>query len=211
MRWGFRCVAQVLRRADVPWMRRLLMTFGHFPDEAFLASQASTITLTAGLEAWRGGETGVLNEGRLYLHAWGFRPEDIALAAEGGEDTHLDGFVAALGKLPLEFSPGEAWNYSVSTDVLGIAVERLSGLRLGDYFERHIFAPLGMTGSNPTDRDMERHPAGATPHAGHHRRRGELGQAGRALHPQSGVPRGPFPVDGSEIARRPSDAPGPVH
>ena len=79
MRWGFRCVAQVLRRADVPWMRRLLMTFGHFPDEAFLASQASTITLTAGLEAWRGGETGVLNEGRLYLQAWGFRPEDIAL------------------------------------------------------------------------------------------------------------------------------------
>lgn len=60
---------------------------------------------------------------------------------------HLDSdeFVSRLSKLPLEFSPGERWNYSVSTDVLGIAVERLSGLRLGDYFERHIFAPLGMT------------------------------------------------------------------
>jgi len=60
---------------------------------------------------------------------------------------HLDSdeFVARLAKLPLEFAPGERWNYSVSTDVLGIAVERLSGQRLGDYFERHIFAPLGMT------------------------------------------------------------------
>ena len=59
---------------------------------------------------------------------------------------HLDSdeFIARLGKLPLEFSPGERWNYSVSTDVLGVAVERLSGMRLGDYFEQHIFAPLGM-------------------------------------------------------------------
>src|SRR3982751_1130829 len=34
----------------------------------------------------------------------------------GGLD--LQGFIAALGKLPLEFTPGSAWNYSVSTDVL---------------------------------------------------------------------------------------------
>lgn len=60
---------------------------------------------------------------------------------------HLDSeeFIARLGKLPLEFSPGERWNYSVSTDVLGVAVERISGMRLGDYFQQHIFAPLGMT------------------------------------------------------------------
>ena len=40
----------------------------------------------------------------------------------------LDGFVAALGKLPLEFSPGTAWNYSVATDVLGAVVQRVSGI-----------------------------------------------------------------------------------
>ena len=56
-----------------------------------------------------------------------------------------DEYITALAKIPLEFSPGERWNYSVSTDVLGVAVERLSGLKLGDYFERHIFAPLEMT------------------------------------------------------------------
>ena len=57
---------------------------------------------------------------------------------------NLDEFVAALGKLPLEFSPGEAWNYSVSTDVLGAVVERISGQSLPDFFHSRIFAPLGM-------------------------------------------------------------------
>ena len=62
-----------------------------------------------------------------------------------GRERHTsDEYLAHLGKLPLEFAPGSGWNYSVATDVLGIAVERLSGLRLGEYFERHIFAPLGM-------------------------------------------------------------------
>ncbi|MFM2301946.1 MAG: hypothetical protein RLZZ84_1682 [Pseudomonadota bacterium] len=56
----------------------------------------------------------------------------------------LDGLVAALGKLPLEFSPGDAWNYSVSTDVLGAVVQRLSGQSLPDFFHQRIFMPLGM-------------------------------------------------------------------
>ncbi|HEX8485938.1 MAG TPA: serine hydrolase domain-containing protein [Sphingomonas sp.] len=56
----------------------------------------------------------------------------------------LDGFVAALGKLPLEFSPGTSWNYSVATDVLGAVVQRVSGMPLDQFFEERIFAPLGM-------------------------------------------------------------------
>ena len=56
----------------------------------------------------------------------------------------LDSFVAELGKLPLEFSPGTSWNYSVSTDVLGAVVQRVSGMPLGDFFEQRIFKPLGM-------------------------------------------------------------------
>lgn len=55
-----------------------------------------------------------------------------------------DDYIAALSRIPLEFEPGTQWNYSVSTDVLGIAVERLSGMSLGDYFRQHIFEPLGM-------------------------------------------------------------------
>ncbi|RMB55352.1 CubicO group peptidase (beta-lactamase class C family) [Sphingomonas sp. PP-CE-3A-406] len=60
----------------------------------------------------------------------------------GGYD--LDGFIGALAKIPLEFSPGTAWNYSVATDVLGAVVQRVSGLPLDQFFKERIFAPLKM-------------------------------------------------------------------
>jgi CubicO group peptidase (beta-lactamase class C family) len=53
-------------------------------------------------------------------------------------------FIDHLAQIPLEFDPGTCWNYSVSTDVLGVLIERISGQTLGDYFREHIFAPLGM-------------------------------------------------------------------
>jgi CubicO group peptidase (beta-lactamase class C family) len=56
----------------------------------------------------------------------------------------LDGLVTALSKLPLEFSPGTAWNYSVATDVLGAVIQRVSGMTLDRFFAERIFAPLGM-------------------------------------------------------------------
>ena len=59
-------------------------------------------------------------------------------------DMASEDYIAALAKIPLEHAPGERWTYSVATDVLGVAVERLSGQKLGDYFREHIFAPLGM-------------------------------------------------------------------
>lgn len=58
-----------------------------------------------------------------------------------------DEFIAALASLPLEFSPGERWNYGVSTDVLGVIVERLSGQDLETHFRQNIFDPLGMKDS----------------------------------------------------------------
>ena len=73
---------------------------------------------------------------------------DAAMRAGKFENWHgnfdLDSFVAALSELPLEFSPGEAWNYSVATDVLGAVVQRVSGLSLDAFFATRIFGPLGM-------------------------------------------------------------------
>jgi CubicO group peptidase (beta-lactamase class C family) len=60
----------------------------------------------------------------------------------GKNDTQS--FIDHLAGIPLEFDPGTSWNYSVSTDVLGVIVERVSGQKLSDYFHEHIFAPLGM-------------------------------------------------------------------
>ncbi|MBV8687242.1 MAG: beta-lactamase family protein [Alphaproteobacteria bacterium] len=56
----------------------------------------------------------------------------------------LEEFVGRLGGLPLEFSPGDAWNYSVSTDVLGLAVQRAAGMPLERFLETRILLPLGM-------------------------------------------------------------------
>jgi CubicO group peptidase (beta-lactamase class C family) len=50
-----------------------------------------------------------------------------------------------LAKIPLEFSPGEAWNYSVSTDVLGYLVGKISGKPFEQFLKERIFEPLGMT------------------------------------------------------------------
>lgn len=56
----------------------------------------------------------------------------------------LDDFIGKLAELPLEFSPGTAWNYSVSTDVLGYLVQKISGQPFGDFIRTRIFEPLGM-------------------------------------------------------------------
>ena len=53
-------------------------------------------------------------------------------------------FVSKLAKLPLQNQPGEVWDYSMSTDVLGRLVEVISGMDLDRYIEARITAPLGM-------------------------------------------------------------------
>ncbi len=56
----------------------------------------------------------------------------------------LKDFVGKLSTLPLLYQPGTAWVYSMSTDVQGYIVEKLSGQSLPDYLEQNIFKPLGM-------------------------------------------------------------------
>ncbi len=56
----------------------------------------------------------------------------------------LQEFIEKLARIPLVFSPGDAWNYSVSTDVLGYLVEKISGVPFATWLEENIFGPLGM-------------------------------------------------------------------
>jgi CubicO group peptidase (beta-lactamase class C family) len=49
-----------------------------------------------------------------------------------------------LADVPLLFSPGTRWNYSISTDMCGYLVEVLSGKRFDDYLRDAVFEPLGM-------------------------------------------------------------------
>ena len=54
-------------------------------------------------------------------------------------------FIAKLSKLPLQNQPGEVWEYSMSTDVLGRLVEVVSGQTLDAFIAARITGPLGMT------------------------------------------------------------------
>jgi CubicO group peptidase (beta-lactamase class C family) len=62
----------------------------------------------------------------------------------------LQDMINTLAELPLEFSPGTRWNYSVATDVLGYLVEVISGQRFDVYLRDHILQPLGMVDTSFT-------------------------------------------------------------
>ena len=66
------------------------------------------------------------------------------LKLDGHSGLTLESLIDELSRLPLEFSPGSAWNYSLATDVCGYLVQLLSGKPLDDYFATHVFRPLGM-------------------------------------------------------------------
>lgn len=66
------------------------------------------------------------------------------LGIEKESQESLQEFVDVLSTIPLEFSPGTAWNYSVSTDVCGYLIEVISGKTLDRFLEEEIFQPLGM-------------------------------------------------------------------
>ena len=71
-----------------------------------------------------------------------YRAQKIAeFDTEGG----LAAMIAQLEKLPLEYSPGEAWIYSVATDVAGYLVQQVCGQGYADFVRQKILAPLKMT------------------------------------------------------------------
>jgi CubicO group peptidase (beta-lactamase class C family) len=67
-----------------------------------------------------------------------------ALKLDAFTQDSLAGFCEALGRVPLEFSPGTSWNYSVSTDVVGHLVSLASGLPFDEFVRSRILQPLGM-------------------------------------------------------------------
>src|ERR1700726_3014507 len=56
----------------------------------------------------------------------------------------LPEMIDRLAQIPLDFSPGAAWNYSVSIDVMGYLVEKLTGISFGEFLRTRLFEPLGM-------------------------------------------------------------------
>ncbi len=56
----------------------------------------------------------------------------------------LEDMVNELADIPLLHHPGDAWNYGMSTDVLGYLVEVVSGIPFAEFLRKRIFEPLEM-------------------------------------------------------------------
>ncbi len=91
---------------------------------------------------------GAITLRQLLTHTAGFGYEtwnaDIKRYQEVTGIPGLSSGKLASMNMPLTFDPGTAWEYSISIDWVGRAVEAGSGMDLETYFKRHIFAPLGM-------------------------------------------------------------------
>lgn len=57
-------------------------------------------------------------------------------AGIGETDANIHTTMLRLGELPLEYQPGERWNYGLNTDVLGHIIEIVSGLSLESFFQK---------------------------------------------------------------------------
>jgi CubicO group peptidase (beta-lactamase class C family) len=82
--------------------------------------------------------------------------------------TTPENLVASFRDSPLEFAPGEKWNYSNSGYVLlGYLIEKVSGQTYEAFVQEHIFAPLGMndSGYDSNAKVIPRRAAGYSPSA----------------------------------------------
>ena len=57
----------------------------------------------------------------------------------------LDEFIKRVAKLPLNSQPGTEWHYSISVDIQGYIVQKLSGMPFEEFLEKRVFKPLGMS------------------------------------------------------------------
>jgi len=71
---------------------------------------------------------------------------------------NLEAFIERMAELPLLYQPGTRWVYSVSVDIQGYLVEKLSGHSLPEFMADNLFRPLGMadTGFNVPEGKLDR-------------------------------------------------------
>lgn len=69
-----------------------------------------------------------------------------------GKDVKHADVIKSVAELPLEFKPGEKWNYSnTGYYLLGMIIEKMSGKGYGDFLQEKIFGPLEMSATRTND------------------------------------------------------------
>ena len=156
-----------------PWVSALALTFVEEGGLSLLDPVERYLPVFAGVKVGREvGEGVVLEPLRapitvydLLRHTAGFtygvffRSPVKRLYLEAGVDRFdlsREAFLERLAALPLRFGPGEAFEYGLSTDVLGHVLEALTGKSLAELLAKRVFAPLGMRDSGFLAQDLSR-------------------------------------------------------
>jgi CubicO group peptidase (beta-lactamase class C family) len=73
-------------------------------------------------------------------------PADKLLVQQNVLDVNitLDEMIKRVARVPLKSQPGTEWQYSISVDIQGYVVQKLSGMPFEEFLEKRIFKPLGM-------------------------------------------------------------------
>ena len=81
--------------------------------------------------------------------AYGFSGMDPSNAEYRKQDvlgsSDLQSLVNKVASAPLMHQPGTKWEYSISVDLQGAIIERITGMTLSEYLDKKLFTPLGMT------------------------------------------------------------------
>lgn len=91
--------------------------------------------------------SGLLYGGRGTTAVHKLYPPSSALS---GSRMTSEEFLAKLAAAPLAYQPGTVWDYSLATDVVGLAVEAVRGRKLGEVLGERIWQPLGMVDTSFT-------------------------------------------------------------
>jgi len=82
---------------------------------------------------------------------YGYGPAEAQWKAAGiqhwyfaDRDEPVAAVVERMASLPMDAQPGEKYVYGYATDILGVVVEKVSGLTLAEFFARRITGPLGL-------------------------------------------------------------------
>ena len=119
---------------------------GELVDATHAITIRELMSHTAGLTYGIFGNSVIDQKYRVAMFGEGhqFSFNNITINADASKIKTLDGLVSAIGPIPLQYQPGTQWVYSLSVDILGAVIEKVSGQSLDAFMLERLFKPLRM-------------------------------------------------------------------
>jgi len=119
---------------------------GELVDATHAITIRELMSHTAGLTYGIFGNSVIDQKYRVAMFGEGhqFSFNNTTINADASKIKTLDDLVSAIGPIPLQYQPGTQWVYSLSVDILGAVVEKVSGQSLDVFMLERLFQPLRM-------------------------------------------------------------------